>query len=101
MRRISDLIKERGFTHAQVAEAIGTSPKSLPNLIAPNRNITVNTLRKIANAIGCSITDFFTDEAQPSGTQTAADGAVPIITCPHCGHQVKVCVKVEQTDNTQ
>lgn len=97
MRRISDLIKERGFTQAQVAEAIGTSPKSLPNLIAPNRNVTVNTLRKIAEAIGCNITDFFADEVnQPSdSTPVVNDAGLPIVSCPHCGHEVRFSVTVE------
>lgn len=95
---VKRVIKERGFTLTQVSELTGIHVKTLPAMISPNRNVTVNTLRKVAEAIGCSITDFFADEAQPSSTPTISDGAVPIITCPHCGHQVKVCVKVEQPD---
>lgn len=99
---IMRVITERGMTQAQVAHAIGMHPKTLSNTIAPGRNITVRNLRRIANAIGCNITDFFTDEVREPGTIPCLvkyDEAMtkPII-CPHCGRKVKVCVEVDATE---
>lgn len=94
---IMKVIKEHGMTQAQVAHAIGMHPKTLSNTIAPDRNLTVNSLRKIANAIGCSVADFFADEvSQPSdSTPLVMDAGQPAVTCPHCGHEVRFSVTVE------
>ncbi|MBQ7470894.1 MAG: helix-turn-helix transcriptional regulator [Prevotella sp.] len=94
---IMKVIKEHGMTQAQVAHAIGMHPKTLSNTIAPDRNLTVNSLRKIANAIGCSVADFFADEvSQPSdSTPVVEDAGLPTVTCPHCGHEVRFSVTVE------
>lgn len=43
-----------------------------------SRNPTVNTLQKIADAIGCKVGDFFVDEQEDTNT----------ITCPHCGGKI-------------
>ena len=58
---ISKVIKDRGYTIQQVADAIGITRGSLANMIGGNP--TVDTLAKIANVIGCSRADFFADEA--------------------------------------
>ena len=58
--KISKVITERGYTIAQVAEMLGKSRISVAKTIT--NNPTVETLRKIAEVIGCNITDFFEDE---------------------------------------
>ena len=48
-----------------------------------NGNPTVETLNKIADAIGCPVTELF---EQPK-SDTAS------LTCPHCGKNIQVGVK--------
>jgi len=67
---ISKVIREHGFTIEQVAEKIGLKRGSLANMIGGNP--TVDTLQKIADAIGCSRSEFFADE-----TAAPADADIP------------------------
>ena len=83
---ISKVIRNHGLTNVKVAEMLGTSTASFGNLISPNRNITVNNLRKIAQAIGCNITEFFEDEV----TVQAQQDPEPTTVCPHCGKPIDV-----------
>lgn len=89
---ISKVIRNHGWTIAQLAEKMGTSPASLSNLISPTRNITVNNMRKLAEAIGCDITEFFEDE-----TKSAPEN-VPVMVCPHCGKPFHVDINITATE---
>ena len=84
---ISKIIREHGFTIEQVAEKMGLKRGSLANIIGGNP--TVDTLQKIADAIGCKRGDFFADEAdlQPDQSEQAS------MHCPHCGHEIKVEIR--------
>lgn len=64
--QVSKVIKQHGFTLYQVAEKIGMQYSSLRYLLA-NKNgkeapLTLASMRKIANAVGCSVGEFFDDE---------------------------------------
>lgn len=59
--QIKKVIKEHGLTIAEVAGRMGITSGTLSNTIS-HRNMTVNKLRKIAQAVGCSISEFFADE---------------------------------------
>lgn len=61
---ISKVIRQHGFTIDQVAEKLGLKRGSLANMIGGNP--TVETLRKIADAIGASRSEFFADEDETS-----------------------------------
>lgn len=73
--RIKEVCKEKGVTLQHVAEVIGVNRVSLSNSI--NGNPTIQTLEKIANALGVAVSELI-DEPK---TNT--------ITCPHCGKQIK------------
>ena len=45
--------------------------------------MTVNTLKDIAEIIGCEVGDFFRDEGDGNAT----------VVCPHCGKPVTVELK--------
>lgn len=55
--RIKDVCKEKGITVSQLAEKMGIKQESLSRAI--NGNPTLETLEKIANALGVDITQLF------------------------------------------
>lgn len=71
---IKGVIKERGYTIEQVAEKIGVTRVTLTQNLS--RNPTINTLQRVADAIGCKVGEFFIDEL------SEPDNA---IICPKCG----------------
>ena len=84
---VKDVIKAHGFTLEQVAKKMPNSwtketgiTKQSMSLIV-NGNPQVETLRSIANIIGCKVGDFFQDET------TNKEGT---LTCPKCGTRLKL-----------
>lgn len=77
--RIKEIIQEKGLTINKVAELMGVNRVSLSNTI--NGNPTVETLQKIATALGVPVSELF--EAPKEG----------VITCPHCGKPVTIEAK--------
>ena len=71
---IKDVLKKYGITQIALAERLGINRVSL-NATLNNPNIKLSTLDKIADAIGCDVTEFFTPDTAEHNT----------ITCPHCG----------------
>lgn len=55
--RIKELIKEKGTTIQNIADLIGVNRVTLSNSI--NGNPTLETLEKIANALGVPVTELF------------------------------------------
>lgn len=60
-RRMAELRENNGFTQADVAEAIGTTVPNLQRIEYGTQNVTIETLTKIANAIGVKVAAFFTE----------------------------------------
>ncbi len=82
---IKSVAKSHGLTMVQVAEKLEISKGGLSQLI--NGNPTINSLRSIADAIGCRVGDFFTDEMSEEKDSS------PIIRCPHCGTELKIKIE--------
>lgn len=78
---IKKVIKKRGYTIEDVAKKMGISRVTLSQNMS--RNPTVGTLERIANAINCNVSEFFTDEKNASNT----------IICPHCGEKITLEAK--------
>lgn len=76
---IKDALSRRGMTQRELAERLGQHPVAL-NATIRNGNMQVATLVKIAEAIGCDVTEFF---GEPAIT----------VKCPHCGKPVAVDLK--------
>ncbi|MDH6356965.1 helix-turn-helix transcriptional regulator [Parabacteroides sp. PF5-9] len=76
--RIKDLCKEKGVTISAIAEQIGTTQTSLSRALGENGNPTLDTLQKIATALGVSMSDLF--------EQPAKD----VVNCPYCGGKIKI-----------
>ena len=75
---VKAVIKEKGYTTEKVAGKLGITRVTPSQTLS--RNPTVNTLRKISEAIGCNISDFFKDE----------EGNNTTIVCPYCGKPIKI-----------
>lgn len=76
--KIKELIKEKGTTIQNIADAIGVNRVTLSNSI--NGNPTVETLNKIATALNVNITELF----ESPHTNTTG------IACPHCGKSITI-----------
>lgn len=63
--KIKEIIKSKGETIQSIAEIIGINRVSLTNSI--NGNPTLETLEKIAEALGVKITDLFEDASGTIG----------------------------------
>lgn len=81
---IQAVIKDKGFTQNQVAEALGTSKSSFSQIVH-NDNTSLKMLKRIAEVVGCQVWDFFQDEME----QAPSGGLV----CPHCGKPIHVELK--------
>lgn len=79
--KIKEAIKEHGTSINEVAEKIGISRFTLSTHV--NGNPSTEILLRIADAIGCPITDLF--------EQPKKDGLS--LTCPHCGKNINIKVE--------
>lgn len=80
---IKSIIKEKGYTIQEVADKIGVNRVTLT--LTLQGNPTYKKMKEIAEAIGCSVADFFKDEMQELGEQDENT-----ITCPKCGTRFKM-----------
>lgn len=80
---IKGVIKAHGYTIEQVAkewvDVNGSTISQSALSQSISRNPTIATLQKIANVIGCSVGDFFSDEASNT-----------YVVCPCCGKRIKI-----------
>ena len=84
---IKKVIKEKGFTLEQTATKMGISRITLMQSLSGNP--TVNTLQRVADAIGCRLVDFFADEIETSKI-------TPDFKCPHCGKSVEILLNKKE-----
>lgn len=54
-------MKSKGISQIELAEKLGMNRVSISRLLSEDNNSTIGTLRKIADAIGCEVSDFFND----------------------------------------
>lgn len=69
--QITKVIKEHGLTISEVAERMGVNKSTLSTTIS-HGNMLVDTLRRIAQAVGCSISEFFADEEMEKNKKESA-----------------------------
>lgn len=79
--RIKELLKEKGIMHKELAEKLGVTDIALRASLKGNP--TIGTLEKVANAIGCNISELF--------EQPKKDGIS--LTCPHCGKEINIKIE--------
>jgi len=74
--RIDEILQSKGISKTEFAEKLGVNRQTLYSFL--NRNITLDTVMKIAETLDVSVSDLFD---QPHND---------IINCPHCGNKIKV-----------
>ena len=85
--RIKQAIKESGSSVGELAQKMGVSRQTISRQIN-GANITVETVQKIAYALGVPVGQLFDQKPQPKN----ADHNV--ITCPHCGAKLVINLSV-------
>ena len=85
MLQIKETLKQRGLTQNELAERLGINRVSLSRLLSDKNDMRVSTIKKIADAIGCDVDEFFT-KADTEDNNT--------ITCPHCGAKLVINLSV-------
>ena len=85
--RIKEAIKESGSSVGELAQKMGVSRQTISRQIN-GANITVETVQKIADALGLPVGQLFDQAPQP----TMADNIT--ITCPHCGEKLVINLSV-------
>ena len=85
MLYIKDALKQRGLTQNDLAGRLGINRVSLSRLLSDKNDMRISTIKKIADAIGCDVTEFF------SPADTAEHNT---ITCPHCGEKLVINLSV-------
>ena len=74
--RIKELLSERGMTQAQLAARLRISTVSMSRMLTRD-NLSMNSLRRIASALGCTIGELFTSPLR----------------CPHCGKTIEIKIE--------
>lgn len=77
-KQIKQQAKQHGMTTQMLADKLGITRPVFSSQI--NGNPTIATLDKIANAIGCNVSDFFRSAENDQ------------IICPYCGRELNVKV---------
>ena len=85
MLQIKEALKQRGLKQNDLAERLGINRVSLSRLLSDKNDMRVSTIKKIADAIGCDVAEFFTPD------EKAEHNA---ITCPHCGEKLVINLSV-------
>lgn len=85
--RIKQAIKESGSSVGELAQKMGVARQTISRQIN-GANITVETVQKIADALGLPVGQLFDQAPQP----TNADHNT--ITCPHCGAKLVINLSV-------
>ena len=88
MIHIKEALKKRGLKQNDLADRLGINRVSLCRLLSDKNDMRISTMKKIADAIGCDVDEFFT----PETTEEPADHNT--ITCPHCGEKLVINLSV-------
>ena len=82
---IKEALKKRGLKQNELADRLGINRVSLSRLLSDKNDMRISTIKKIADAIGCDVAEFFT----PAETEDHN-----VITCPHCGEKLVINLSI-------
>ena len=87
MVQIKEALKKRGLKQNELADRLGINRVSLSRLLSDKNDMRISTIKKIADAIGCDVAEFFSPAEKENNCT---------ITCPHCG--VKLVINLSVSD---
>ena len=87
---IKAVAKEHGKTISMLANEMNVLQPQISRTIN-NPRITLEDLSRLADAIGCNVSDFLKEEKE---NDRAISGSIMI--CPHCGERIMYTVKAEK-----
>ena len=82
--RVKEVLKQKGMTAKELAAKIGISDGALSQSIKEGANPNLQTIKKIATALGVSVSELFATPDSSSGVT---------LRCPHCGKPIRVSVE--------
>jgi transcriptional regulator with XRE-family HTH domain len=82
MFRIKEILKEQGKTMQNLADMLKINRVTLSSSISGNP--TIETLQRIAAALGVNILDLFEDTRNREPAQ---------LTCPHCKESISIDIR--------
>ena len=85
MLHIKETLKQRGLTQNELADRLGINRVSLSRLLSDKNDMRLSTIKKIADAIGCDVSEFFSPAEKENNCT---------ITCPHCGEKIVINLSV-------
>lgn len=85
--RIKQAIKESGSSVGELAQKMGVSRQTISRQIN-GANITVETVQKIADALGVPVGQLFDQKPQAKTEEHHT------ITCPHCGEKLVINLSI-------
>ena len=77
---IKEIAKQKGISVNKLADKLGISRATLHSQM--NGNPTVETLQKIADALGMDISDLFEKKSNTLSQN-----------CPHCGNHITILIQ--------
>lgn len=100
--QIKETIKRHNLTITEIAKRMNIKQPTLTNIIKQDTNIKVSTLKRIADAIGCNISELLNE--QPHTHISASDSVININTsnyisntvCPYCGRKIDVHINISE-----
>lgn len=85
--RFKEVLSKYGITQIELANRLGINRVSVSRLFKEDNDMRTSTLYKIADAIGCDVTEFFKEDTTEAKPQSG------IIKCPHCGKDITLKVE--------
>ena len=85
MLKIKEALKKRGLKQNDLAERLGINRVSLSRLLSDKNDMRRSTIKKIADAIGCDVGEFFKPAEKEDNN---------VITCPHCGEKLVINLSI-------
>lgn len=89
--RIKQAIKESGSSVGELAQKMGVARQTISRQIN-GANITVETVKKIADALGLPVGQLF--DQTPHQTPHPKNAEHSTITCPHCGEKLVINLSI-------
>lgn len=84
--RIKEAVKESGMTITEVCRKMQVSRSTFYGFAEGNPSF--ETLRKIADALGCSIFNLIEDDGK-THVRTIVQ-RTPVVVCPRCGEEIEL-----------